>query len=261
MKEKSQPAALTETAKRIKDVSEALQISKSALRYWEKKGLISLDRDTENEYRLYSKRSITEIQDFLVYRSLGIPLKDIKKINESSVELSKDIIVRSYENTKQEIEKLKQTLQAIENRMQRLEEYEQLKEKPYQFCHLDPMKVMAWEFDNGSMQIYLENPHETDLINIYPPSYDSCMEGLVVSARSDPTDIVWELTRSSDQYMAFLLKTEYIEPMKSDLKEHLAHLSARGFRTGTIVCKFLLSGFENGKKYDYFKAMAEIIAE
>ena len=49
--------------------------SPSALRYWEKQGLLHFPREEENGYRIPDLHMMIEISEVLFYRSLSLPLE------------------------------------------------------------------------------------------------------------------------------------------------------------------------------------------
>lgn len=61
------------------EVEKMLKISKQALIYYEKEGLIKPNRD-ENNYRNYSQKDINEIKLIQLYRSMDLTIDEIKLI-------------------------------------------------------------------------------------------------------------------------------------------------------------------------------------
>lgn len=64
----------------ISDVSKIFNISTNKIRFYEKKSLLKPIRDGENEYRRFTKDDIMTLQAILLYRSIGISIKDIEDI-------------------------------------------------------------------------------------------------------------------------------------------------------------------------------------
>ena len=62
----------------IQDFSERTGISKSALRYYEQKNLLSPQERTENGYRVYSEDQIATVKLISSLRLADIPIKDIQ---------------------------------------------------------------------------------------------------------------------------------------------------------------------------------------
>lgn len=250
--------------KNIKDIAKLFNVPKSALRYWEKKGLISLERNKENDYRVYSKKSISEIQDLLMYRSLGLSLKDICRINEASVDSNIEIIIKRRGVLELEMQRLEDTMNKLDDRIDRSNEYKALQRTPYQSCKPDPFILLPWSFENSIMELYVNTTNIFDMINVYEPPYNQCLEGIAVSlehADKIPEGVapIWSLRKPGKRYLSFLLRTEYAFPWEHNLSEHLKELHELGYRTGVVIGKFLTAGAQDGIKYDYYKAMVEIL--
>lgn len=77
------------------DVEQLLGITKQALIYYEKEGLIKPTRN-KNNYREYNQNDIELLQLILTLRSMGISIDDIKLI------LSGDLSIRYCLKNKQE---------------------------------------------------------------------------------------------------------------------------------------------------------------
>lgn len=68
----------------IKEVAELFNITSNKLRFYEEKGLLSPKRDNENEYRKYNIDDIMKLQSIILYRSIGMSIKDIEDIFSNS---------------------------------------------------------------------------------------------------------------------------------------------------------------------------------
>ncbi|MDD7793603.1 methyltransferase domain-containing protein [Clostridium sp. 'White wine YQ'] len=64
----------------IKKVAKLFNISSNKIRFYEEKGLLSPKRDHENEYRKFNDQDIIKLQAILLYRSMGIPIDQIKEL-------------------------------------------------------------------------------------------------------------------------------------------------------------------------------------
>ena len=93
------------------DVEQLLGITKQALIYYEKEGLIKLTRN-KNNYREYNQNDIELLQLILTLRSMGISIDDIKLI------LSGDLSIRYCLKNKQEyFQQEKKKIEIIENKI------------------------------------------------------------------------------------------------------------------------------------------------
>ncbi|MBN2910975.1 MerR family transcriptional regulator [Polycladomyces sp. WAk] len=64
----------------IGEVSALTGVSSSAIRHWEKEGLISLPRDQTNGYRRFHRNQIRQIQMIRILRSANYPLEVIRQV-------------------------------------------------------------------------------------------------------------------------------------------------------------------------------------
>lgn len=67
---------------KIGDIADIFQISKEMIRYYEKQGVISSVRRSDNNYRMYSIWDIFSFLDFLQYKEMGISAREVAKIKE-----------------------------------------------------------------------------------------------------------------------------------------------------------------------------------
>lgn len=66
----------------LNDIIEEVGMTKRAVKYYEEKGLLSVDKDS-NGYRNYTQQDVETLKKISVYRKLGISIKDIQKLLES----------------------------------------------------------------------------------------------------------------------------------------------------------------------------------
>lgn len=81
----------------LKDVAEQLHMTKRAIKLYEEKGLIKVNKD-ENGYRNYRTEDIKTLHKISIYRKLGISLKDIKRLlNANNDHLLLDIYAQKQQ--------------------------------------------------------------------------------------------------------------------------------------------------------------------
>lgn len=69
----------------IKDVELQTGITKKSIRYYEEEGLITIKRKEETGYRSFNKEDVNTLLKIKLYRSIGLPLQEIKAILQESV--------------------------------------------------------------------------------------------------------------------------------------------------------------------------------
>lgn len=68
----------------VGEVAAMLGLTVRTLHYWEERGLIGPSERTWSEYRLYSDEDIARIQQIMVYKATGMPLKQIAQLLDES---------------------------------------------------------------------------------------------------------------------------------------------------------------------------------
>ncbi len=91
----------------IGDVSKLCNISKKALRYYDKIGLIKSERDCINNYRYYSNESLLAVPVIKYYKQMGFKLDEMREFIEGNVYKA---IKGSFES---KIDELKKTQEEI----------------------------------------------------------------------------------------------------------------------------------------------------
>ena len=66
--------------KNIKEVEQLTKISSQNIRYYEKQGLICPSRNEENSYREYSEDDIERLKLIRLFRKLGMPIEDLRRL-------------------------------------------------------------------------------------------------------------------------------------------------------------------------------------
>jgi len=72
---------------KISEVMKATGLTKKAIYYYEAEGLVSPQKDRENNYRIYSQDDVDRLIQISVFRKLDIPLDVIHRVLDSHVEV------------------------------------------------------------------------------------------------------------------------------------------------------------------------------
>jgi MerR family transcriptional regulator, thiopeptide resistance regulator len=98
----------------IKQFCDQLEVSRTTVLYYEKKGLLNPAARTSSGYRLYGGRELERFQAILAYRSYGIPVDEIKSLMQQSKEKDRDAVLRQqFSALGLEIQKLRQQQHSI----------------------------------------------------------------------------------------------------------------------------------------------------
>ena len=64
----------------VKELALLTGLTPRTLRYYDGIGLLRPGRSRENDYRLYGPEDVDRLQQILLYRALGLPLEEIRRI-------------------------------------------------------------------------------------------------------------------------------------------------------------------------------------
>ena len=96
----------------IKEVQKRTGLTEKAIKYYEKEGLIKVQR-LDNHYRDYTEEDVTVLQKISVYRKCGIDLNHIKKMLENEQEENK-VLKEVMHQKEEQLTKDKRVLQLLE---------------------------------------------------------------------------------------------------------------------------------------------------
>ncbi|WDV46513.1 MerR family transcriptional regulator [Clostridiaceae bacterium M8S5] len=112
----------------IGELAEMLNASTSSIRYYEKEGLISPCNIDDNGYRLYGYDELYKLENILLFRKLGIPLKQIKNIiDDYSIDDYTKILNSSLISIDEKIQELKNKRKHIINNLNYVENSKNMK--------------------------------------------------------------------------------------------------------------------------------------
>ena len=105
----------------IQEVAKLLQVPTNKIRFYEKKGLITPQRNEENDYRLFVEEDIIKLQTILLYRELGLSVKDIGHLLAHTHKSSYlEHFYNQWQNINNQIHRLTQMRSALEDMMDQI---------------------------------------------------------------------------------------------------------------------------------------------
>lgn len=245
----------------IGELSDILGIEKSTLRYWDQSGLIDLKRNNENNYREYSKNAVIEISDIAFYRSINIPIKKLKTINAMTSDEIDTTLAEVESSISREIEELVAKRSAVQRRRNYIKEYYELLAHPYQKKEPDMEYVVQFDFHNKEIWSQcLYDPYR------YGICYDHQTGRLISSYTVDSREelgneermVLWKKDSDKNrEYVCCVVGLASNSYHDNSLSKHIAYLEEQGYQIGSIVGRYLFTGFDT-KKYDYHKIWFEI---
>ena len=73
---------------KINEVEAAVGVSRRNIRFYEKEGLLSPERNSQNGYREYGDAEVAELERIKLLRKLGLPLDEIRRMQRGEVTVS-----------------------------------------------------------------------------------------------------------------------------------------------------------------------------
>ena len=92
----------------IKEVEQLLSVSRANIRFYEKEGLLTTTRKTNN-YRDYSEENVQELKKIILFRKLGFTIDEIKQLQGGQIHLT-DAAAENIARLEKEIENLEGAL-------------------------------------------------------------------------------------------------------------------------------------------------------
>lgn len=149
---------------KIQEVMQQVQLSKRAIKFYEEKGLLKVQKD-ENGYRNYTNENIVTLEKISIYRKLGVEIKAIEKIFNGTME-EKEVLQQVYLQKQMSLQETKEQLQAIQEILQKDANYHSINQQlDYQYIADSIQEMIPGIFGKIYMYHflpYLQIPFETE---------------------------------------------------------------------------------------------------
>lgn len=236
----------------IDTVSKLLNISTSKLRYYDYQGIINSKRrdDSNNAYRIYERDDILELVDFILYRNLDVPSKEILNFYTLDPELQ---YTRLFDMISANQQKIQDIIAANDEFLQqslRIQKYLELKEKKYRRTNKPDISYIK-EFhlwNPQHMQQWLKQPYSQSYCFIHE---EGCgiSEGLADSQSFDSA-IIWKNnyqdineknaksasgTKKVPEYLECVTRTRGAYPNLNNISSHYDYIQSLGANHGKAI--------------------------
>lgn len=239
----------------IHEVAQLLDIDASTIRFWERKGLLHLARDTENGYRYFNNQSLIEIIDIIFFRNLQFPIKDL--IDHQNATLNERKV--SFIQLKKELKDLKEKVIIAESILNRrieatteasilLKNSTQITEKDIRFEKIESFNLRF----PSHVDKYLTDP-SCYILFFSGEDYKHFDEGIISNSTSQEirNKILWSKNSASEIVYGGLLKVNAHHYEQNNLSELSNSINFNSGNTNAIA-QYLASGKENGVIIDYY---------
>lgn len=241
----------------IGKISEILNISSATIRYWEKKGLIKLGKNIENNYREFNIYDLIDLSDLKFFRSIDIPVKKLIDFKNISLEEITELIDQASKNNNEKLQRYKKIETKLKKKKKNIEEIKKLKKKKYYFEEIDIDKIVEFEYsEKEKTALYTE---DTNLYIKFQNSKNINEEirGIAVKKSYKDKNVLWE-KKYGQKFITFLVKEFVNLNYTNDIETSIKEIQKK-YKTGLILSKFLVTAVEENELIDYFKAYVEIL--
>jgi putative AdoMet-dependent methyltransferase len=182
---------------KVKQVADLLKCNPNAIRFYEKKGLLTPERG-ENRYREYSKEDVEQLQFILLYRQLGFSIEAIKQLCNRDNRSKLDIYTSQFNVLNNQIHSMVKIREALGNAIDELlESNEQTPESKK--CLEETIRYISetnqwkdvWDFDSWASNYDRDIRVEGEGLNFYK-NYDDVIDitaNEVVKVQGDVVEI------------------------------------------------------------------------
>lgn len=229
----------------ISEAAEAMGVAPSALRFWESEGLINFERARDNNYREPSAQNLLQLFDIVLYRSLDIPIAQIKSCFGADRRELASIFERNAAAVAEKIAALVETGRRIEERRAALLKTFLTEERGWDIVSIPRPRFRPYDYANKSDVALVLN--------------DCTASGIVISRDMKSSRFVtfdgeeegeWEYVRG-------LLRVVTETQMPENAEEMHRFAESLGRRGGEIFGRYLVTAAENGVRTDFYEAFLE----
>lgn len=246
----------------IREISRLLNIPKATIRYWDSQGLLTPERNEENDYREYSLPLAMELSNISFYRSVDIPVKELRQMLNSDLTVQEDILQEARQRLFEKEAQLKRQAERIQLQLQALGEVKRLGETPIE------KKASVPVFEKAAAFSHLQEEHWQKIIE-QPWSFvlvfeegqeKKCRYGIGYGPGEKPAqgeELIWEALESP--YLEGLLIADNRDESRNNLAKQREKYHEQGIQTGRVMAQYLTSGVKGQKDiWDYYRMWLEI---
>lgn len=240
----------------IADVAEIFHIRASTLRYWDEEGLIRFERSPDNNYRKTSIQTLADISEVILFRSLSIPLKEIRRIPTMGLEDLNHMLEKNESNLLKEIARLQESIQKIENKKRTVEKLKYLKANPFTLEKTALPAISRFSFhDAEAVDIYVHDPYQTVVI-FQPEQPDPPDIGIILPKL--PANPCRRADQTERLYLRGLLQIDSACDLIHNGMDFVEQARSLGYSGKELIGRYLISTYE-GKRFDYYEAWMPLI--
>lgn len=243
----------------IKEISALLDLPKATIRYWDQEGLIAPPRNALNGYREFSLAEAMDLSNISFYRSIDIPMKELRQMLHSPIEMQKELLQAAGRRLLVKQRQLEQQSERIQMQLQALSELQRLKEHPFEAS--EPVFLYVTSFcqsKEAHWKRLIEKPGSFALVFAEGEDFDY-QYGIGYEAGEElPADenLLWQSKKGD--FVEDLLIADNRDERKNNLSYRRRLLQEQGRKSKTVIAQYLTSGTgERGELLDYYRMWME----
>lgn len=246
----------TENSFTIGQVSDMLGIPPATLRFWEEKGLLSVQK-SKNRYRRYTAHDLIQIADVMFFRSLGIPIAEMQEL-ETSYSLAEhaqhikalqnqlEAKILSYQTMYQHAQIQAKNLMEVQRLQQHFGQFETIP-----FHAVEPFDLL----EQDKLLRYIQNP--SCYVRYFDSQDMSTETRCIITEETDPAAHFKWVKNPNSRFVTILIREKVNQSYASDIEDSLVRLQ-QTFRTGDILAQYLMTANDAGERIDFLKGFVEV---
>ena len=259
----------------IGEIARLFRVSADTLRYYEKQGLICPKKGTENGYRNYVYEDTIALMEILFFRTMELPVRQIKKIME---EASLGDIQAILQENEQRLEKRIYELQRLQALVRKTAKYCELCEEwkgKFAFREAPPFRCKWLDGEKEDLLEWLQTYPQEDIFFdrlqwilsfsqeqiLQAADFSVAQGGLGVEADNlpllSPEELAGFLPVKNACYLYTVAGTRYVEGKNIFLVEAIQYLQQQNRKiAGPMFARYLVSEHKEG--FDYYEIWIEV---
>lgn len=239
----------------IGEIAKLLDIPTATLRFWERSGLLSVEKQPNN-YRNYTTRDIIHIADIMHYRTLGVPVAQVREMANHSREEYEQQILTIQSHIADQMAQYEKMQIRIQRKLAHLEEVKRLSQADYIEETIPFDTVLPFDYlEHDKLLDYIEEPSRYVR---YFNTEDMTTEtrGIISTSTITTSSPLWQ-KKSDTNFITFLIREKVNKNYDSDIELSLKKIRSH-YKTGCLLAQYLVTATENGEVIDYLKAYLEV---
>lgn len=239
----------------IGEISRLLHIPTATLRFWEDSGLFSIEKQA-NHYRTYNTRDIIQIADVMFYRTLGIPVSQVREMELGSRTEYAGHLKTMQSHIEDELEKYQKMKEKVERQLSHVAEVERLTQVPYIPEDIPFDTVISFDYlEADKLMGYIDDPSRyVRYIDTHNMSTET--RGIIADPTAEHTTLLWK-KKANTAFLTFLIREKVNKDYESDLEQSLSKIRLH-YHTGCLLAQYFMTAMEDGEVVDYLKAYLEV---